>query len=295
MATVPEGLAEKWDASFAGLQNWVARTGRLPSRRASDDDEYRLANWLNRQRTDARKDKLASSRESLLRGIPGALEPRTRNLSNLEMASRLAAFHAQNGRLPRHKVKEENTTADYLTRLRATHRDGNMSADALAVFEAVPDAVQDVPARQVLSVDERLGQLRQYLSTHGHLPSSKSGGVHRWLWRALQGEASVDPAEAKRARDEAGKLISGYRPREVVGPIGRPREMTGLYITAVEDYVGEHGHLPSSSVASALRFQRSRLEHLLTSTATSEVDAARIRALLAAPSWNQRGATGVSG
>lgn len=130
MTTDAERLKANWDRSFGELQSWVSRTGALPGRRSKDVDEYRLANWLNRQRTDARKNTIDPERERRLRTVAGALEPRARRLSDLDLAERVRSFHATYGRLPRNRMKGESTAAWYLSQIRVKAANGDLSPDA---------------------------------------------------------------------------------------------------------------------------------------------------------------------
>jgi hypothetical protein len=171
-------------------------------------------------------------------------------------------------------------------------RVGDISTEALSVVEAIPGAVLYTSSKQFPSVDERLRQIREYLSEHGHLPSSRDGGLHQWIRRALLGEASVNGETAERARAAVEKLIEGYPAAPCLEPAPRPRPRAAAYIASLEEYVGAHGHLPSSGHGSTTMFQRHWLTELLASPATCEADAARIRALLSAPTWQQGNAGG---
>lgn len=284
-------LDEQWGRSFAELQTWVTRTGRLPRRRSSEATEYRLANWLNRQRTDARKATIDPEHERLLRTIPGALEAPGLRLSDVVLADRVRSFHTVHGRLPRRGAEGESTTANDLARLRSMIRVGDISTEALSVVEAIPGAVLNASSRQSPAMDERLQQVRHYLDEHGHLPSSRDGGLYHWIRRALLGESSVHGEAAERARAAVEKLIEGYPAAPRVEPAPRPRPTAAAYVAELEEYVTAHGHLPSSGHGSAIVFRRHWLTELLASPATCEADAARIRALLVAPSW-QQGNTG---
>lgn len=72
LGTVPGALPEKpltgadlaeatWNGFFTELQDWAGRNGRMPRRRSTDADEYRLANWLNRQVVAYRAGKLPAA------------------------------------------------------------------------------------------------------------------------------------------------------------------------------------------------------------------------------------------
>lgn len=291
MKTAAERLDEQWDRSFAEFQAWVTQTGGLPSRRSNEATAYRLANWLNRQRTDSRKETIDPEHERLLRTIPGALEASGLRLSDVVLTERVGSFHATHGRLPRRGVEGEGTMANYLARLRAMTRVGDISPEALSAFETIPGAVLGTSSRQSPTVDERLQQVREYLSEHGHLPPGRVRGLHQWIRRALLGEASVNSETAERARAAVEKLIEGYPAAPPLESARRPRPTAVAYIASLEEYVAAHGHLPSSGGGSTPMFRRDWLTELMASPATCEADAARISALLSTPSW-QQGNTG---
>lgn len=203
-------LEARWNRGFTDLLEWAESQGTLPNRRSTEATEYRIACWLSVQRLQVRKGNLLPEYEAKLRTVPGALEPQARQLSDVVHAGRLAAFHAEHGRLPRPRFKDERNAAYSLIRLRELTHAGEISAEASAVLEAVPGAVRTAPARQVRTVDERLRQVHEYLSKHGHLPPGKAGGLRQWIWRAMRGEASVNTEKAECARVALGKLIEGY-------------------------------------------------------------------------------------
>jgi hypothetical protein len=88
----------RWEASLTELQAWVVAHGAIPRRRTPDALEYKVANWLNIQRTHNRNNTLSPDREARIRTIPGALEPKT-GRPTAERIADLAAFRAEHGRL----------------------------------------------------------------------------------------------------------------------------------------------------------------------------------------------------
>nr|WP_244266590.1 helicase associated domain-containing protein [Pseudarthrobacter chlorophenolicus] len=284
----------RWEASFKDLNAWFTGHQSLPRRRSENAEELRIANWLNIQRTHARKNTLSQDREDKLRTVPGALEPRARRLSDVDLAKGLASFHAEHGRLPRQKKEGEHAAAGYLTRLRGIIRAGEASEEALAVLEGIPGAATTTAPRQRHSVDQRLQQLREYIDENGHLPSSDVPALSRWLARAVRGTASTNPKEADRARTAAQALTEGYTPackthaRTGSKFPGRKRRfIPSGYVAQLEEYVARHGHLPSAGRGAEPMFSRLRLRKLLANPSITESQTARINALLAAPSWGR--------
>lgn len=63
----------RWREVFADFTAWVDRAGRLPNRRSTDTEEYRMANWLNVQRANQRAGRLRAPHAEQLSVVPGAL------------------------------------------------------------------------------------------------------------------------------------------------------------------------------------------------------------------------------
>lgn len=285
MTTAAERLDEQWDRSFAEFQAWVTQTGGLPRRRSNEATEYRLSNWLNRQRTDSRKETIDPEHERLLRTIPGALEASGLRLSDVVLTDRVGSFHAAHGRLPRRGVKGEGTMVNYLARLRAMTRVGDISAEALSAFETIPGAVLGTSSKQSPTVDDRLEHPRRYLAENGHLPPYDAP-PGQWLTRALRGKDSTRLRQAEHAKKAAKELTEDH-PTSAQLHSRKPRTVASRYVPQLEEYVALHGHLPSSGAKSEPRYLRQHLLKLLASPRISEPQAARINALLEAPTWSE--------
>lgn len=65
-------LDQAWHGFFTDLKTWARKNGRMPRRRSTDAEEYRLANWLNRQAVSYRAGKLSTGYAKKLKGL-GAL------------------------------------------------------------------------------------------------------------------------------------------------------------------------------------------------------------------------------
>lgn len=304
MKTAAERLDEQWDRSFTEFHAWVTQTGGLPRRRSNEATEYRLANWLNRQRTDSRKETIDPEHERQLRTVPGALEAPGLRLSDVVLADRVGSFHVTHGRLPRRGVKGEGTMVNYLARLRAMTRVGDISAEALSAFETIPGAVLGTSSKQSPTVDDRLEQLRRYLAENGHLPPYDAP-LGQWLNRALRGKASTRLRQAEHAKKAANALIEGHptRAQRHVRKAAKgltedhstraqlhsrkPRTVASRYVPQLEEYVALHGHLPSSGAKSEPRYLRQHLLKLLANPRISESQVERINALLEAPTWSE--------
>lgn len=186
---VPLGpLEDRWNKGFADLSAWFATHGALPRRRTHDEEEHRVANWLNVQRVQFRNGNLSNENIDRLNTVTGALSPR-RGPSDLEMANGIAQFYGAHGHLPRWLVPApECTLSGHLTKLRRKLTDGVLSPDAETVLRSVPDAAVCLPKKK--KPYERLADLEAHVRRTGRFPSRGSEGLSNWSYRALRGEGS---------------------------------------------------------------------------------------------------------
>lgn len=207
-------LDAKWERGFTDLSNWVKEHGSLPNRRSTDTVEYRIANWLNVQRMQARKDNLLPDYAARLQAIPGALEPR-RPISDLGYANSIAAFHAKHGRMPlnRGTIASERTLAVTALRLRRKIQEGTIGKDALKVLSSVPGAAEPLSVRK--SPHQRLADLEDLIKTTGRFPTSGHEGLPQWAYRALNGKASRNPKVASEIQQAVEKLRASTRRGQV--------------------------------------------------------------------------------
>ncbi|HEX9228297.1 MAG TPA: helicase associated domain-containing protein [Arthrobacter sp.] len=138
-------LEAKWNLGFAELQGWVQAHGSLPNRRSTDSTEYRCSNWLNVQRMQHRKDNLLPEYVRRLQTIPGAFETRAKT-ADPDAAARVAAFHAEHGRLPvlRGADSSERALNMRLRRLRSKIGDGTLAADVVEILSSIPGATAPI-------------------------------------------------------------------------------------------------------------------------------------------------------
>lgn len=281
LATVAglDPLEAKWNRGFTELSNWFQEHGALPRRRSIETIEYRIANWLNVQRMQHRKDNLLPAYAARLQSIPGALEPKPRSSDDLVLARGIAAFHAGHGRLPSYQgaSNAERLTAKHLTRLRAKVLDDSIDPEVRETIAVIPGAIERIVVRKAPS--ERLADLRAYISTYGTFPLPKScgrRGLAEWAYRALNGKGSSNRAEAERIRGAVQKLRdSSYVPRQ-----GMP-----AYLDDLEAYVATHGHLPTAHSGARPFMQRGRLQASLSAPGTDAATRKRIEMMLTAEPW----------
>lgn len=204
-------LEAKWNRGFADLSDWVREHGALPRRRGSGK-ELQVANWLNVQRMQARKGNLLPEFVARLQAVSGALEPR-QPIGELGFANKIAAFHAEHGRLPgsRSSLASERTLGVHLGRLRRRIQDGTISKDALGVLSRVPGATELSVRKEP---HERLADLEELIKANGRFPRADHRGLAQWADRALQGRASRDPKVAAELQQAVGKLRVSARQRK---------------------------------------------------------------------------------
>lgn len=273
--TTVGSLEDRWDKGFEELTAWVETHGSLPRRRTFDADEYRVANWLNVQRMQLRDSNLRPVWKERLSAVPGALEPREQIRDEAELARTVAEFYAQHGRLPKADVPApEGTVGVRLQKLRSRIINRSIGRDALTILSDIPGATEFRDRKPPL---QRLADLEDFVRTTGTFPALNSGGLSNWAYRALRGEGSKRRPEALELRRAVQEL------RETV-PYKVTRKKSGLagYVTELEGYVSQHGHLPSSTRAADPRFRPERLQATLASPTTDDFLTARITSLLAA-------------
>lgn len=236
----PPVIVAAWERAFADVQAWFERTGSLPRRRSNDAEEYRLANWLNRQRTSHQDGILSEDRSDKLSKVPGALEPR-RTKTPLEVADAIAAFRAEHGRLPS-TIGEwpgESALGYHLTRLRVSIRDGSIDKAVLDLLAEVPGATSLY--RSPIAPIDRLREVEAYVEENGRMPGVETRGLYVWVREFMRSNHSGNSPEDslvfrrfKELRQEFPDWRSG------------PRD-SAVRLAEIKEFVAEHGFLPRNS------------------------------------------------
>lgn len=210
---------ERWEASFAALQQWVLRSGALPRRRTDDPAEYRVANWLNIQRTHARKGTLDAARDARLRTVAGALEPRNGRAPEDRLAD-LKAFMDANGRPPAAISTDPAETSLWTFMNKAlTGRAGGATADSIQA--EARQLRSRYPSRNGQAVGDVVERFEHYTASHRHLPpDSKKNRPplnRRSLERAL---TSASTTESLKSRIRSLLELPAFRERHQACPFG---------------------------------------------------------------------------
>jgi hypothetical protein len=271
----------RWESSFTELQNWTALTGRPPRRRTDDPKEYKVANWLNIQRTHARNNALSPGREAKLRTVPGALAVET-NRPALERLADIQAFLSGHGRLPSLKARgqTEASLGRFVASTRFRLRNGYFSTElssALTVEAAkIPGFLPPDGERFNRAAADSLQALRDYVTRCGHMPSSNTDRtLFEWYQKTASGR--VGGAESAAFQAAVLEIRASY-----------PIYGSWRTVTRFEEYLAAHGHLPPESKAQRPQLSKMALRRLLEAPSTPEPFKARIRSILGSPPY-QRG------
>lgn len=266
---VPVDIA-RWEASFDELRSWVSAHG-VPRRRTEDVQEYKVANWLNIQRTHARNNTLSGDREDRLRTIPGALETKETR-TTAERIADLASFQAKHGRMPSQLVPEEASLNTFLNMLRHRIRSGNLSPNLAAAAGNVPGVI----TAGNKAAKDTLQEYTDFVTRHGHVPrAEKDKSLYVWSLKAAAGGAGGAGAPAIQAAVQ--EIRATFPTHSVWGAV-----------TRFETYIAAHGHLPPDSRSARPQLPKASLHRALGSGATPEPVKDRIRTILAAPAYRQR-------
>jgi len=113
------------------------RLGRNPSRNSSDAEEEWQAKWLSRQRKHKKNNKLSADRITILEAIPGW------SWAAHDYSDSVSEFRAMRellGRDPRETSSDadERRQAVWLSIQRRNKKNNKLSADRIAMLEAIP-------------------------------------------------------------------------------------------------------------------------------------------------------------
>lgn len=270
----------RWESSFTELKNWTALTGGPPRRRTDDPQEYKVANWLNIQRTHARNNTLSPGREAKLRTVPGALDVEV-NRPALERLADVQAFLTRHGRLPSSVANDqaEASLGRFVASTRSRIHSGYFSTElssALAVEAAkIPGFLPPDGGRFNRTAEDSLQALREYVARCGHMPSSHTDkALSGWYQKCSAGR--VGGAESATFQAAVREIRAGY-----------PLYGSWLTVTRFEEYVAAHGHLPPESKERP-RLCKETLRRLLGAPNTPEPFKERIRSILASAPYQHR-------
>ncbi|CAK0892850.1 unnamed protein product, partial [Prorocentrum cordatum] len=176
-----ERLLQDWQSWLQQLGVFLEAHGRLPTERTvADEEELRLAKWLNKQATLVRSQRLAEDREAALRGAHTLVSERlTGERLRQDWQSwlqQLGVFLDTHGRLPTERTvadEEERRLANWLKRQATLVRSQRLAEDREAALRGVHTLVSEKLTGERLQRDWQswLQQLEEFLEAHGRLPT----------------------------------------------------------------------------------------------------------------------------
>jgi len=266
----------RWDASFTQLQDWVSVTGSPPRRRMGDAKEYKIANWLNIQRSHARDNTLSPEREAKLRTVPGALGTRLNRPARERMAD-VRDFLSRHGRMPSPMARDraEASLGNFVDATRERLRNGYLSAALAEEAAKSPGFLPSRGARFNRTAGQSLQALQDYVARHGHLPWGRDNRP-LLVWCRKAGSGRVGGAESGMFQGAVQEIRAGS-----------PDHNSWLMLTRFEEYVATHGHLPPARTMGQ-RFSLMTLQALLNAPSTPEPFKDRIRSILASTTYQHR-------
>jgi hypothetical protein len=131
-------LMELWMKRVNDLCAMRERLGRNPRQSSSDPEERRQAHWLCDQRMSKKHGELSADRVAILQAIPGWSWCR-RDYGDAVV--KFCAMRERLGRNPSYASSdpEERRQAQWLFDQRMFKRNGELSADRVAILEAIPE------------------------------------------------------------------------------------------------------------------------------------------------------------
>jgi hypothetical protein len=133
-------IADKWEANFALLEQFVAREGHARVPQGYVENNVQLGDWLSNLRQRGRKKgRLSADQIAGLEALPGwTWDPRAAQWE--ETFALLEQFVAREGRarVPQGYVENNVELGGWLSNLRNLWKKGRLSADQIARLEALP-------------------------------------------------------------------------------------------------------------------------------------------------------------
>ncbi|MGK3708727.1 helicase associated domain-containing protein [Arthrobacter sp. IK3] len=226
-----------WSGVFSDLDLWVKDRGTVPRRRTADPEEYRLANWLNVQRTNHRAGKLHQDYIDQLQEIHGALETR-RTRTHREWAEDIAAFHKAHGRMPSSTAADpaERSLGHYVAdRLRPGIRSGDITNYDCEPLAGIPGAI----GRLNRTHRQWAEAIAAFHEANGRMPSSKTSDA---------AERSLGNYIIRRLRPgiRSGAITQNdYAPvADLPGAVSRARKSSSDYFQDLLAFAAAHGRMP---------------------------------------------------
>lgn len=166
--------ADTWHRRFADLDAFVTEHGRRPTHNSSDPDEKSIGQWLAKQRVAISKGTLSDDRLGLLIEAQERTGVDLLSLLKVDVVgaiiARVAAFHAEHGRMP--TFHEPDGT--WVANVRHRHRIGTLApATAKALARIDPDWLTPMRVDLARSVQD----IADFVAQHGRFPARTRGSA----------------------------------------------------------------------------------------------------------------------
>jgi len=233
--------AERWYTAAERAVHLAHDLGRLPTRTSGDEEERRLAAWLQAQRTSARRGQMPRRRREWLdEALPDWERPR--EAAWFETAGTVARFRDRTGRLPAARTTadvDERRLAHWLAKQRVLRDGGDLAPERAAWLD---ERLPDWDDRGEAAWSERLTSTVDFTLHHGRLPA-------RSATAALRERELAVWVSNQRTAERRGRLTPERRRRlDLELPGWHSGRASGWRATAeaVARFHGDHGRLPGT-------------------------------------------------
>ena len=157
---------EAWEDGFAHLESFVAREAHARVPRDWREDDYRLGQWVEVQRSLCRQERLAEDRRTRLEALPGWTWDMLA-AAWVEGLASLKRFVEREGhtRVPRGYRETGFNLGTWVTWQRKMWREGTLDAERQAVLETVPGWTWEP---HEASWEDGFAKLRSFIEREGH-------------------------------------------------------------------------------------------------------------------------------
>ena len=165
--TLPNWYWTKDDLKYIKLQNfldWINKHNRLPTMKG-DIEERKLCKWADRQRYKKRKNKLDKYIYDELQKNSLWWWEREPNFNN--MYNRLLKYVKQYNEIPKQHSKNNEDLANWCSRQRGLHRNGELDKDREKMLSKVDKWFWEKDNR----FDKNYKKLKKFIKINGELPS----------------------------------------------------------------------------------------------------------------------------
>ena len=134
-----DALADKWEEGLGHLRRFAEREGHARVQASNVEDGYRLGNWVNKQRSEHIKGKLAPDREHHLEALPGwTWDALTDQWEEGFRFLRLFVNREGHARVPQRCIEDGYRLGQWVNIQRTVHAKDKLAPGRVARLEALP-------------------------------------------------------------------------------------------------------------------------------------------------------------